>query len=82
MKGGAVGDRPRGTVVKGLFARCCWRARENYAAMQVKNMTYCGWKLPTRPITNKILVYTRTETRYYIYIDGNGHVEYVYRSSS
>ena len=35
---GAVGDRPHGTVVKGLFARCCWRARENYAAMQVKNM--------------------------------------------
>ena len=29
----------KGTAtVKGLFARCCWRARENYAAMQVKNM--------------------------------------------
>ena len=33
-----VGDRPRGTVVKAMFARCCWRARENYAAMHVKNM--------------------------------------------
>ena len=29
----------KGTAtVKGLFARCCWRARENYAAMHVKNM--------------------------------------------
>ena len=41
MKGGAVGDRPRGTVVKRLFARCCrgksaaWerRARWNYAIL-------------------------------------------------
>ena len=45
-------------------------------------MTYHGWKVPARPITNKVLVYTRTATRYYIYIDGNGNVEYVYRSSS
>ncbi len=50
--------------------------------ISMDQMTYCGWKLPTRPIKNKILVYTRTGTRYYIYIDRNGKVEYVYRSSS
>jgi hypothetical protein len=48
----------------------------------MEQMTYYGWPLPTRPITNKMLVYTRTETRYYIYIDKDGHVEYVYVSSS
>ena len=48
----------------------------------MEQMTYYGWPLPTRPITNKMLVYTRTGTRYYIYIDKDGHVEYVYVSSS
>lgn len=59
-----------------------FRREPEIVYLSLDQMTYCGWKLPTRPITNKILVYTRTATRYYIYIDGNGHVEYVYRSSS
>ena len=59
-----------------------FRREPEIVYFSLDQMTYCGWKLPTRPITNKILVYTRTATRYYIYIDGNGHVEYVYRSSS
>ena len=50
--------------------------------LSLDQMTYCGWKLPSRPITNKVWVYTRTATRYYIYIDRDGNVEYVYRSSS
>ena len=48
----------------------------------LEQMTYRGWKLPTRPITNKVLVYTRSATKYYVYIDGDGNVEYVYSSSS
>ena len=46
-------------------------------------MTYKGWRLPDRPITNKIIVYTRkTGMRYYIYIGVEGNVEFVYGSSS
>ena len=48
----------------------------------LNQMTHRGWKLPTRPITNKVLVYTRSATKYYVYIDGDGNVEYVYSSSS
>ena len=59
-----------------------FRREPEIVYLSLDQMTYCGWKLPTRPIKNKILVYTRTGTRYYIYIDGNGNVEYVYRSSS
>lgn len=50
--------------------------------LHLDQMTFRGWKLPTRPITNKILVYTRTATKFYIYIGRDGSVEYVYRSSS
>ena len=50
---------------------------------RLDQMPYLGWKLPTRQITNKIMVYTRrTGMKYYIYIDGDGNVEYVFSSSS
>ena len=46
-------------------------------------MAYSGWKLPKRPITNKVIVYTRkTGMRYYIYIGVDGRVEFVYGVSS
>ena len=46
-------------------------------------MSYNGWRLPERPITNKIIVYTRkTGMRYYIYIGVDGNVEFVYNASS
>ena len=45
-------------------------------------MAPLGWRLPSRPVTNKIIVYTRRlDRRYYIYIDGNGNVEYVFTAS-
>ena len=46
-------------------------------------MPQMGWKLPSREISNKILVYTnRSALRFYVYIDGNGKVEYVFTSNS
>ena len=49
----------------------------------LNEMSYDGWRLPERPITNKIIVYTRkTGMRYYIYIGVDGNVEFVYSASS
>ena len=46
-------------------------------------MPQMGWKLPSREISNKVLVYTnRSALRFYVYIDGNGKVEYVFTSNS
>lgn len=42
-----------------------------------------GWKLPSRPISHKVLVYTnRSALRFYVYVDGHGRVEYVYTANS
>ena len=42
-----------------------------------------GWKLPSRPISHKVLVYTnRSALRFYVYVDGHGQVEYVYTANS
>ncbi len=46
-------------------------------------MPNLGWRLPTRQIANRVLVYTnRSALRFYVYIDKNGQVEYVYTSNS
>lgn len=46
-------------------------------------MPQLGWKLPKRKISNKVMVYTnRSALRFYIYIDNNGEVEYVFTSNS
>lgn len=46
-------------------------------------MTRLGWKLPSRTISNKVLVYTnKSALRFYVYIDAEGKVEYVYSSNS
>lgn len=42
-----------------------------------------GWKLPSRPISHKVLVYTnRSALRFYVYVDVHGQVEYVYTANS
>lgn len=42
-----------------------------------------GWKLPSRPISHKVLVYTNPSAlRFYVYVDGHGQVEYVYTANS
>ena len=42
-----------------------------------------GWRLPSRPISNKIIVYDKMSSlRIYIYIDADGEVEYVFTSYS
>lgn len=42
-----------------------------------------GWKLPYRPISHKVLVYTNPSAlRFYVYVDGHGQVEYVYTANS
>ena len=46
-------------------------------------MPRLGWKLPSRSISNRVLVYTnKSALRFYIYIDENGRVEYVFTSHS
>lgn len=46
-------------------------------------MPHLGWKLPSRKISNKVLIYTnRSALRFYVYIDENGKVEYVFTSNS
>ena len=46
-------------------------------------MPQLGWKLPTREISNKVLVYTnRSALRFYVYIGEGGNVEYVFTSNS
>ena len=46
-------------------------------------MPQMGWKLPSRKISNKVLVYTnRSALRFYVYIDEEGKVEYVFTSNS
>ena len=42
-----------------------------------------GWKIPHRPISNKMLIYDKPSSlRIYVYIDENGKVEYVFTSHS
>ena len=42
-----------------------------------------GWKIPQRPISNKMLIYDKPSSlRIYVYIDENGKVEYVFTSHS
>lgn len=42
-----------------------------------------GWKIPARKISNYVLIYVRgSGLKYYIYIDQNNEVEYVFTSSS
>ena len=46
-------------------------------------MPQLGWKLPTREISNKVLVYTNgSALRFYVYIGEGGNVEYVFTSYS
>lgn len=46
-------------------------------------MPRLGWKLPSRIISNRVLVYTnKSALRFYIYIDENERVEYVFTSNS
>lgn len=46
-------------------------------------MQQLGWKLPDRDIVDKVLIYTnRSSLRFYVYIDANGRVEYVFSSFS
>lgn len=46
-------------------------------------MPMLGWKLPNRRISNKVLIYTnKSSLRFYIFIDENGMVEYVFTSYS
>jgi hypothetical protein len=50
---------------------------------QNDKMPHLGWKLPKRKISNKVLVYTnRSALRFYVYVDNNGEVEYVFTSNS
>ena len=50
---------------------------------QNDKMPQLGWKLPKRKISNKVLVYTNhSALRFYIYVDDNGEIEYVFTSNS
>ena len=42
-----------------------------------------GWKIPHRPISNKMLIYDKPSSlRIYVYIDEDGKIEYVFTSHS
>ena len=46
-------------------------------------MPQLGWRLPSRKISSKVMVYTnRSALRFYVYVDENGQVEYVFTSNS
>ena len=46
-------------------------------------MPRMGWKVPSRPISNEVLIYDKISSlRFYIYIDNDGKVEYVFTSTS
>ena len=46
-------------------------------------MPQLGWKLPKRKISNKVLIFTnRSALRFYVYIDEEGEVEYLFTSNS
>ena len=48
-----------------------------------ETMPELGWKLPARNVSCKVLVYTNhSALRFYVYVDAEGRVEYVYTSNS